>query len=81
MVDEGRCDEATSNPWSLRSIASWRDAEGRLELLTAPACFGSSSVASSCGKNRSADGQMMRTRERKIGRPERRLGKALTRRI
>jgi hypothetical protein len=40
MVDEGRCDEATSNPWSLRSIASWRDAEGRLEVLTAPACFG-----------------------------------------
>jgi hypothetical protein len=31
MVDEGRRDEATSNPWSMRSIASWRDAEGRLE--------------------------------------------------
>jgi hypothetical protein len=31
MVDEGLRDEAKSNPWSMRSIASWRDAEGRLE--------------------------------------------------
>jgi hypothetical protein len=31
MVDEGRRDEAMSNPWSMRSIASCRDAEGRLE--------------------------------------------------
>jgi hypothetical protein len=31
MFDEGRRDEATSNLWSMRSTASWRDAEGRLE--------------------------------------------------
>jgi hypothetical protein len=31
MVDEGRRDEAMSHPWSMRSIASWCDTEGRLE--------------------------------------------------
>jgi hypothetical protein len=27
MVDEGRRDEGMSNPWSMLSIISWRDAE------------------------------------------------------
>jgi hypothetical protein len=31
MVDEGRRDEAMSHLWSMRSIASWRNVEGRLE--------------------------------------------------
>jgi hypothetical protein len=42
MVDEGLRDQAKSNPWSMRSIASCRDAEGRLEACGAQGSFGSS---------------------------------------
>jgi hypothetical protein len=66
---------------SAGSRASCREEGKRPEYDEVVGRFGSSSVASSCGQNRSADGQRMRTRERKIWRPERRLGKALTRRI
>jgi hypothetical protein len=33
MVDEGCHDETMSNPWSMRLITSWRDAEEWLEGL------------------------------------------------
>jgi hypothetical protein len=59
---------------SAGSRASCREEGKRPEYGEVVGGFGSSSVASSCGQNCSADGQRMRTRERKIGRQERRAG-------
>jgi hypothetical protein len=55
-VDEMRWDETTSNPWSARSISSWRGEEWRLEVRQAEVSFSSMRAHRSAAKVRTSEG-------------------------